>query len=112
MYLPVLHCNVWLLWYTSSTHTYIPIVYKVAICVSNLLYIVIYVGVDAIDNGQNKKVLQLVDKLLKKTPSLHCAKVWGWSGGRGKLERERERVNLLYIPGAQGNSSNASWSCR
>ena len=30
---------------------------------------------DAIDNGQNKKAIQLVDKVLKKTPNLHCAKV-------------------------------------
>lgn len=31
---------------------------------------------DAIDNGQNKKVLQLVEKILKKNPSMHCAKVF------------------------------------
>lgn len=30
---------------------------------------------DAIDNGQNKKVIQLVDKVLKKQPGLNCAKV-------------------------------------
>ena len=32
--------------------------------------------VDAIDNGQNKKAIQQADKILKKYPKLHCAKVW------------------------------------
>jgi N-terminal acetyltransferase B complex non-catalytic subunit len=30
---------------------------------------------DALDNGQNKKVIQMAEKILKKTPSLYCAKV-------------------------------------
>jgi N-terminal acetyltransferase B complex non-catalytic subunit len=29
---------------------------------------------DALDNGQNKKVIQMAEKILKKTPSLYCAK--------------------------------------
>lgn len=35
----------------------------------------LYISADAIDNGQNKKAVQLVDKILKKQESLHCAKV-------------------------------------
>ena len=30
---------------------------------------------DAIDNGQNKKAVQMVDKILKKQDTMHCAKV-------------------------------------
>ena len=30
---------------------------------------------DAIDNGQNKKAVQMADKILKKQDNLHCAKV-------------------------------------
>ncbi|XP_019853381.1 PREDICTED: N-alpha-acetyltransferase 25, NatB auxiliary subunit-like [Amphimedon queenslandica] len=29
---------------------------------------------DALDNAQHKKVMQMVDKILKKSPNLHCAK--------------------------------------
>lgn len=33
---------------------------------------------EAIDNAQHKKVIQMVDKILKKSPNLHCAKAsWG-----------------------------------
>ena len=31
--------------------------------------------IDAIENGQHKKAIQLVEKALKKTPDLNCAKV-------------------------------------
>ena len=30
---------------------------------------------DAVDNGQNKKAVQIADKILKKQGELHCAKV-------------------------------------
>ena len=30
---------------------------------------------DAVDNGHNKKAVQIADKILKKTGDLHCAKV-------------------------------------
>ena len=32
-------------------------------------------GIDAIDNGHNKKAVQMADKILKKQDGLHCAKV-------------------------------------
>jgi hypothetical protein len=45
---------------------------------------------DAVDNGHNKKAVQIADKILKKQGDLHCAKVGGdksfiskWTGGRG-----------------------------
>ena len=30
---------------------------------------------DAIDNGQNRKAIQLADKIIRKHDDLHCAKV-------------------------------------
>lgn len=32
-------------------------------------------SIDAVDNGQNKKAVQLADKILKKQDDLHCARV-------------------------------------
>ena len=37
---------------------------------------------DAIDNGQNKKAIQIADKIIKKQVDLHCAKVRGKGEGR------------------------------
>lgn len=60
------------------------------------MYVCLYVQIsDAVDNGHNKKAVQIADKILKKQGDLHCAKVggdkfnhvfssrgWGW-GRRG-----------------------------
>lgn len=37
-------------------------------------------GLDAVDNGQNKKAIQLADKILKKQEGLHCARVCSMQG--------------------------------
>ena len=44
---------------------------------------------DAIDNGQNKKAIQIADKIIKKQVDLHCAKVWceGRGGEEGQVGR-------------------------
>lgn len=39
-------------------------------------YVRLYVQFsDAVDNGHNKKAVQIADKILKKQGDLHCAKV-------------------------------------
>ena len=35
----------------------------------------VYIFADAVDNGHNKKAIQIADKVLKKQTDLHCAKV-------------------------------------
>ena len=39
------------------------------------------------DNGHNKKAVQIADKILKKQGDLHCAKVWGGGEGGGREGR-------------------------
>ena len=41
---------------------------------------------DAVDNGHNKKAVQIADKILKKQGDLHCAKV-GREMVVGRLKR-------------------------
>ena len=36
---------------------------------------VVFDTLDAVDNGQNKKAVQLADKILKKQDDLQCARV-------------------------------------
>ena len=44
----------------------------------NNLNVCLYVQIsDAVDNGHNKKAVQIADKILKKQGDLHCAKVGG-----------------------------------
>ena len=44
----------------------------------NNLNVRLYVQIsDAVDNGHNKKAVQIADKILKKQGDLHCAKVGG-----------------------------------
>ena len=47
------------------------------VCLNNL-NVCLYVQIsDAVDNGHNKKAVQIADKILKKQGDLHCAKVGG-----------------------------------
>ena len=40
------------------------------------VYVFLYIQIsDAVDNGHNKKAIQIAEKILKKQGDLHCAKV-------------------------------------
>ena len=63
-------------------------------------------ALDAIDNGQNKKVIQLVEKILKKQPGLNCAKVWCVGVRKGAHSQ------WLSPPGPEGHSFTKAWESR
>ena len=49
---------------------------RVGVCVCVCVCIYVYTRTaDAVDNGHNKKAIQIADKILKKQGDLHCAKV-------------------------------------
>lgn len=67
--------------------------------------------IDAVDNGQNKKAVQLADKILKKKKDLQCARV---------RRRREESVwkpgsvsNLIFSPaGFESDRFAAHWETR
>ena len=59
---------------------------------------------DAVDNGQNKKAIQLADKILKKQDDLQCARVCQFESSNGQVAMCHE----IFSPvGFEGHSSTA-----